>query len=355
MTQRRFLALDILRTFSVIVITFYHVWESAFGEDRMFFTKSQSIYAYLTQFFVDYWSYSGIILALISFFLIGLSKKDINWPRYLLVSIGLVGMMIHDQAQTEYQNWSWNLYGYLLVSLLTVQILPNNKKALLTLSVLSLSLLFIPIEIFQSLKPSDSPLLGQMLIGDLDATTTIGWGLLPWLSIPVLGFSVGRMIRDLSTNSLVFTGFKYEVPVLLTVAAGLIALFPFRSDVSVSSTGFYYYVFSGSVWFFWSRFAVILIWIRISCLNSANQFLSRFKIVQLNSELAWNRHFGLCYFIQFIFLSWASQLSLEFRANPWLMDLFWIGMVAATEVLARLLVIRLRSFRLTANKLVNRT
>ncbi|WP_413576486.1 hypothetical protein ACLVWU_00420 [Bdellovibrio sp. HCB290] len=355
MNQRRFYALDLLRTFAVLVITFYHVWESSIGESHMFFTRSQSVYAYLTQFFVDYWSYSGLILALISFFLIGFSKKDINLFRFLLVAVGLFGMMVHDQAGLDAQSWSWNLYGYLLVCLITVQILPKNKTLLAFVSLIALIGLVIPIETFQTLKFGGLPILDQMLTGDLSESTTIGWGLLPWLSIPVLGFSIGRILRDLPADSKVFRGFKYEVPVLLSMALVLIALFPMRRNVSVSPTGFYYYVFSGSLWFFWSRFAVIFIWMRLACLDSVNKFLGKFNFMQMISKLAWNRYFGICYFVQLIFLSWAADLATDFRQSPYLMDLYWVGLLVATEILTRLLVKRLSTFKLSAYKLVNRT
>ncbi|WP_413585925.1 hypothetical protein [Bdellovibrio sp. HCB274] len=354
MIKRRFYALDLLRTCAILVITFYHVWEASIGESQMFFTKSQSVYAYLTQFFVDYWSYSGLILALISFFLIGFSKKELNPFRYLLVTVGLFGMMVHDQASLDSQSWSWNLYGYLLVSLIVVQLLPKNRTVLIAISVLSMVGLLVPIEVYQSLKAGISPLLDQMLIGDLNQNTTIGWGLLPWLSIPLLGFCVGRLIRDLPADSKFFRGYKFEPQLLLLTALILIVLLPIRSGVSVSPTGFYYYVFSGSPWFFWSRFAVIFIWIRLACLDSVNLFLGNFKVMQWISGLAWNKYFGLCYFLQLIILSWAADLGAVFRQSPYLMDMYWIGLLLATEVLARLLLRRFSTMKLSAYKLVDR-
>ncbi|WP_413292040.1 hypothetical protein ACLSU7_11525 [Bdellovibrio sp. HCB185ZH] len=264
-------------------------------------------------------------------------------------------MMIHDQADADVAIWSWNLYAYLFVSLLVVQAFPQNRKFLFVASNLALASLCVPIDWYQGLKTNFNPFIDQMLVGDLNVNSTIGWGLLPWLSIPVFGFSMGRIIRMEPTQAWIYRGFKNEPSVLLSVALILIYLFPMNPDISITPTGFYYYVFSGDLWFFWSRFAVVLIWIRLACLNQVNDYLGQFRAVRFLSNLAWNRFFGLCYFVEFAFLPWASDWSLHFKDNPRLMDLYWIGLLLATEFVARLLVKNLKDFRLFSNKLVSRS
>jgi hypothetical protein len=352
--NQRFYALDLLRTCAILVVTFYHVWESAFGESKMLFSARESVFGFLTPFFLNYWGYSGLILALISFFLIGYSKTKFNWPRYILVGTGLVGMMIHDQADTDIATWGWNLYAYLFVSLLVVQTFPHNRKFLSIASIISVVSLSVPIAWYQSLKAGSIPFLDQMLIGDLNVNSTIGWGLLPWVSIPVLGFSIGKLIRQAPNQSWIFRGFKNELWILFGAAALMIALFPMNPNISITPSGFYYYVFSGDLWFFWSRFLVIFIWIRLACLNQVNDCLGQFKTVKFISDLAWNRFFGLCYFVEFAFLPWASDWSLYFKDQPRLMDLYWLGLLLATEIVARLLVKNFKEFKLLSNKLVSR-
>ncbi|UYL10473.1 hypothetical protein B9G69_007770 [Bdellovibrio sp. SKB1291214] len=348
MKNQRFYALDLLRTCAIIVVSFYHMWESSFGENKMIFKATESVFGLLTPFFLDYWGYSGLILALVSFFLIGYSATKFNWRRYLLVFIGLVGMIIHDQAGFDVQTWNWNLYAYLLFSLLFVQILPKNRNILFSVSLICLVSLLIPIEQYQTLKPHLSSSLAQIMIGDLDIDTTIGWGLLPWLAIPTLGFCIGRLLRSMPQDSWVFKGFKFEIPALLTLATMLIVAFPFNPDISISTTGFYYYVFSGSLWFFWSRFLVVFIWIRLACKNSVNEYLSKFKWVRWISDLAWNKYFGLCYFIQLLIVPLAAEWSQTFRTQPLLMDITWLGILIGTELIARSLVVQAK---LASNKL----
>lgn len=354
MKNQRFYALDLLRTCAVLVVTFYHVWETSFGESKMLFTSTESVFGLLTPFFLNYWGYSGLILALVSFFLIGYSKTKLNWARYLLVGTGLIGMMVHDQADASITTWSWNLYAYLFVSLLVVQVFPQNRKFLSAVSILAAVLLCVPIEWYQSLKTGISPFVDQMLIGDLDPNTTIGWGLLPWISIPVLGFSIGKILKLAPENSWIYQGFKSEIWFLLGIALTAICFFPINPNISITPTGFYYYVFSGDLWFFWSRFVVIAIWIRLACLAQVNEYLAKFKTVRFISDLAWNRFFGFCYFVEFAFLPWASEWSLYFKAQPRLMDLYWLGLLLATEITTRLLVKNLKEFRLFSNKLVSR-
>jgi hypothetical protein len=348
MKHQRFYALDLLRTCAIIVVSFYHMWESSFGESKMIFTATESVFGLLTPFFLDYWGYSGLILALVSFFLIGYSTKKFNWRRYLLVSIGLIGMMVHDQASLSIQSWNWNLYAYLLFSLLFVQIIPNSRKVLfLTAGISALSLL-VPIDYYQTLKPHLSSLFDQMLVGDLDVNTTIGWGLLPWLSIPTLGYSLGRLLRQTSRESWVYQGFKFEPQVLLAIAVGLVLVFPFNPNISISNSGFYYYVFSGSLWFFWSRFLVLFIWMRLACMDRVNLFLGKFNWMRRISNLAWNKYFGLCYFIQLIIVPIVTEWSGAFKNQPLLMDLTWIGVLVGTELIARSLVAQ---GKLASNKL----
>lgn len=356
MKTSRLYALDLLRSCAILVVTFYHVWESAFGEAKMLFLAKEAIFGILTPFFLDYWGYSGLILALISFFLIGLSNRKLNWQRYLLVSFGLIGMMAHDQANiSDLNSWTWNLYAYLLVSLLVVQLIPNHRKTLLVLSGFSLLSLLVPIELYQNLKSGLHPYLQQMLIGDLDVNTTIGWGLLPWLSIPILGFSCGRLVKMQPKDSWLYQGFKNELWFLLLTSLILIVSFPMNPDINISQTGFYYYVFSGGLWFFWSRFLVIFIWFRIACLEPVNTYLGQFSWMRFISDLAWNKYFGLCYFVQFAFLPWASQWSNYFKESPRLIDLYWVGLLITTELTARLLVFSFKNIKLSANKFASRT
>ncbi|WP_413559281.1 hypothetical protein [Bdellovibrio sp. HCB209] len=355
MKAQRYYALDLLRSCAILVVTFYHVWESSFGDDKMLFSAGESVFGLLTPFFLNYWGYSGIILAIVSFFLIGHSHKNLNWQRYLLVTVGLLGMAAHDQTDiSDVHTWSWNLYAYLLISLLAVQFIPKNRKVLIGLSVLSIFILLIPIEMYQSLKEGLNPFAQQMLIGDLDVNTTIGWGLLPWLAIPLLGFCTGRIIRDTLKESWVFHGFKNEHWILLGAAALLVAIFPMNPDINISRTGFYYYVFSGSLWFFWSRFLVIAIWIRLSCLTVVNEYLGQFSWMRFISDLAWNKYFGLCYFVQFAFIPWASEWSNHFRDQPRLIDLYWVGLLLTTELCARLIVFSFKNIKLSANKFAGR-
>ncbi|QLY25561.1 hypothetical protein [Bdellovibrio sp. KM01] len=355
MKNQRFYALDLLRTCAILVVTFYHVWETSFGESKMLFKASESVFGLLTPFFLNYWGYSGLILALVSFFLIGYSTTQINWKRYLLVGTGLIGMMVHDQANTDITTWSWNLYAYLFVSLLVVQFFPQNKKFLSAASILAIASLCIPIDWYQTLKPNLSPFLSQMLVGDLDVNATIGWGLLPWLAIPFLGFSIGRIIRLEPQQSWVYCGFKNEAWYLLGLATAIVCIFPMNPNISITPTGFYYYVFSADLWFFWSRFIVLFIWIRLACLNQVNELLGKFKAVRFISDLAWNRFFGLCYFVEFAFLPWASDWSLHFRDHSRLIDIYWLGLLLATEIVTRLLVKNFKEFRLFSNKLVSRS
>lgn len=351
MNLRRFYALDIFRSCCILVVTFYHVWETSFGQAKMIFGPTQSFFGLLTNFFLDYWGYSGIILAFISFFLIGYSRKRLNWQRYLLITVGFIGMLAHDQFDfSDPSSWEWNLYGYLFLSILVVQLIPSHKFVLGLLSTISLGMLAVPVDYWQSLKTHFSELGGQILIGDLNVDKTIGWGLLPWLSIPVLGFSIGRLLRQISPTSKAFQGFKLELPVLLILAALLIAVFPFNDSISITNTGFYYYVFSGTPWFFWSRFLVILIWLRLSWLDSVNDFLGRFVFVRWLSNLGWNRHFGLCYFIEFAFLPLALQWNDKFVDSPRLMDLFWIFILVATELSTRVIVSLFKNIQIATAK-----
>jgi hypothetical protein len=347
MIPRRFYALDILRSSCILVVTFYHVWETGFGQAKMLFTPNQSFFGLLTNFFLDYWGYSGIILAFISFFLIGHSQRRLNWQRYLIITVGFVGMLVHNQFDSsDPSTWEWNLYGYLFLSIIVTQLIPSNKWVLGLLAAISLALLAVPIDAYQALRAHFSELGGQIIIGDLDPTKTIGWGLLPWLSIPVLGFCLGRLLRRLPPKAKTFKGFRFEWQILLLAAITLVGLFPFTETISITSTGFYYYVFSGSPWFFWSRFLVILIWLRLSCLETVNEFLGKFVFVRWLSNLSWNRHFGLCYFIEFAFLPLATQWNNSFVEHPRTMDLFWIFVLVATELSTRVIVNVFRNIKI---------
>jgi len=351
MNFRRFYALDIFRSCCILVVTFYHVWETSFGQTKMLFGPSQSFFGLLTTFFLDYWGYSGIILAFLSFFLIGYSRKRLNWQRFLLITVGFIGMLAHSQVDvSDSSTWEWNLYGYLLLSIVVVQFIPTNKFILSLLSITSLALLAVPVEYWQTLKGNFTELIAQILIGDLDVNETIGWGVLPWLSVPVLGFSIGRLLRQLPQSSSAFKGLKFELHFWLLLASVLIFVFPFNNEISITSTGFYFYVFSGTPWFFWSRFLVILIWLRLSWLDSVNEFLGRFVFVRWLSGLSWNRHFGLCYFIEFAFLPLAIKWQDNFIESPRLMDLFWIFVLVATELSTRAIVSFFRNIQIATTK-----
>ncbi len=294
--------IDLLRTLSFFCITTYHSYATF-----IFVPYNPADWAGTPMPLIDAlpraFPFSGFTIVAIYAFLSGLRNRPLPLKRPLIAVIPglLLLMLIYSDFDRWEIFWEWDIYHYLLVSLLSLLLLSRTKALAYAFGALGGVLLLFPL--WNWIPASSLPLpLAHALVGICDSDGRGGWFLLPWIGFPWLFFALGRFwnrLPSVSYRELFF----WAPPLLLgTLTWGSY----FGVDIG---PGFYCFMFRQPPYVFWGHFLWITFVLRLSATPGAQAFLERFAFLRWLSGLRINRHFGLAYLLQLFWL-WLGSLFL---------------------------------------------
>lgn len=350
-SQNRYYGLDVVRFLSMVAIVQFHMLESFFYQDQEMFTRAQSWQVWLHPY-SRVLAFSGFTIIALSSFLIGwhvLSTK--KWSRLLLLMwAGLFCIASLEAGKGQWFYFEWDIYPYLLVTFTVIFLLQSYRKLFGVLAVISFVLLFLPVWDWAH-SWSLHGLLRDATFGDCTVSGKGGWALIPWAGMAIFFFELGRWCRESNTiKAFLAKGARWEIPVW---TVGLLA--------SIPSLGAYYLVplgpgFSCFVMrkppiVLWAHLIWIIFFCRLSFLTVANIRLEKNPFVRLISRSYWSRHFGLCYALQFLWLEIGYPYVPYFEHHPHALDLFFLSIMPATEILARITWFCLKSSEAILRKL----
>jgi hypothetical protein len=349
--KNRIFGIDLIRTFIFFIIVSQHCAEVIFADNSIFnLDPSATWYSWIGQNIQKVMAFSGLALTSISFFLMGHFNTRIFGIKLWYIFGGLIAMSAGLRAPIN--EWTielvtWGVYSYLFASFMVIAILgflPNRVNYNMTLIAISILWLSQPTD-----SRAQSLLLNSLGFGVNDkyyesALTVLyggypndysGWGLLPWLGLPVLTWAIGRLSQNFSKN---LSSFNAADWLWLSIPITYFALgAPLPSKVyAVSPADFYFQIFEERNAYNWLWFSALIFFIRISLLDDLNSKLSNLKIVKWNSMAMWNRHFAAFYLCHFIVLQIGRPWREFFLSHPRLFDFYWLAVIIATEALMRL-------------------
>ena len=240
-------------------------------------------------------------------------------------------------APLDPHTWAWDVYSFLLASLLVCRLLDRAFRARRWLIPVLLAPMFISDGIWQALATQFAPdsSFVQFLIGHPHGEFD-GWNLVPWLGLPTALFLMGRENGERWLRSP--EKLRVSRNEVLLWGVTLIALFwqydP-RYPVPLGPS-FDAFVFHLEPLYFWPQFSVFLFLLRLGLDSRVNQWLAQTPVVSPLSRgvshLAWCRHFGWCYLVQILLFLSVGQDIYNWNQNPEAFNFLWLGVFLAAEV-----------------------
>ncbi|WP_413292034.1 hypothetical protein ACLSU7_11495 [Bdellovibrio sp. HCB185ZH] len=318
----RIYGFDILRIATVMAILYFHVWQYTFFQDVISLPPEISNYHNLTGWVGDVFKYGGLFIVALSFFLIGLKARSQHKMRFFVLIAGLIGLQVSTADNPmDPTTWDWDVYSYLVLSYILVLALPRKAILRWPFVAASIALLCIPYEQY-------APLLNIP-----EAIQFSGWNLMPWLALPVLFHSAG-VLWSQKTPGFFQAMHKWEWPVWVALIALLFVITPDYGPFP-AGPGFEGYVFKQKPLMFWKHFIVFAFLMRLSLDPVINSALARIKGMSQFSNLAWNKHLGVSYFMHLALLPMGQHL-MEFWGHfPGTFDWLWLFIFISVEIIVR--------------------
>jgi hypothetical protein len=232
--------------------------------------------------------------------------------------------------------WEWDIYEFLIVSILSLIWLQGRPKVLKIAAILGFFMTWIP---FSNLANTpELPLVARsILFGVCDEYGRGGWAVLPWIGLVWLCFYLGTLAKSerlpaeykqgLTKKEMIFW-----VPALIF---GVIFWGGYH-DVPLDSQ-FYCFVFHRSPEIFWGSLIWLFFILRLALIERLNHRLGQMRFFQWVSQLKVSTHFGFSYLLHLIYLALASFLWADAMREPlWVFDIFVLSILPVTEIAARI-------------------
>ncbi|WP_413585931.1 hypothetical protein [Bdellovibrio sp. HCB274] len=339
-SNSRIYGFDLLRIATMMAILYFHVWQFSFFQDVISLPPEISNYHNLTGWVGDTFKYGGLFIVALSFFLIGLKTRAKQSMRFFVLIFGLITLSI--STATEPMNpstWDWDVYSYLIFSLLLVISLPRNAVLRWALILASLVLLSVPFANYESfLKIQDS-------------VQFTGWNLMPWLALPVLFHSIA-VIWSQRFSVTVQKRKNWEWAAWIGTIVLLFVVTPDYGPFP-AGPGFEAYVFKQKPLMFWKHFAVFMFLMRLSLDPRINAAIGKVKGMQWFSNLAWNKHFGVAYFMHLAFLPMGLHYMDFWGHYPRAFEWLWLFIFVAVEVIVRSIYVLQSAFKTKVVRLLS--
>lgn len=347
MKQMRLYSIDFLRLLSMVAIAHFHTHEFFFYNDQHLL-RNQSFFNTLLEPYSRVMSFSGFSIVVLSFFLLGYQGLDQQkWKKLILIClVGFVVILIAGFDQSFYVEW--DIYCYILSSVLILRILSWRRWVLKFSALVSLLALCLPREIYLSI-PGKDLFFYNALFGDYETLGAGSWPLIPWVGLPILFYYIGLWCRE--NRSRLDSLHKFE-PVFWFILALL--TIPQLGGYYLVPIGpnFYNYTFNRGTLFLWSHIFWLIFLVRLSFIAKFNHYFLNNPYTGWISKLELNKSFFLFYIVHLLVISLFSNLADYFLSHPMWIDVFLLGLFPLTEILCKAFKMSFRLF--SSNKTIGK-
>lgn len=326
---RRLYLVDLVRSYSFVAILMFHYYSAVYFVEW----DDAVVHGYLFDL-MTWWprsaSFSGFTILGLFCFLAGWRGTRLTWrPLAALFVVGSL-LLLLTQGEEPFQElfWEWDIYHYLMAALASLLILQRWPRLIPAAAVAGFLLTWIPFWSLDAFTGFGEG-LRHALVGVCDDEGRGGWALLPWIGLSWAAYGFGVWQRRSPVRD------PREFGIWLVIlAASLWWWGPYYT--TPVGPDFACHVFRQPPLVFWAHLVWIVFFLRAATFEPLNRRLEKIAFIRGLADLRINRFFGRAYFIHLFFLALASLLAEELRASPIAYDLFWLGILPATEGLLRL-------------------
>ncbi len=336
-SRPRLFFVDVLRLLSMIAIAHFHIHEATFYSNQHHLLNHGFLELPL-EHYSRFMAFSGFTIVFVSYFLIGWIGLSIQKLKQLLsvVVLGIFTLFIV-YFEESHLALEWDIYHFIGVASLCLAVLTRIPLGLLVGSLVSVVLIALPPEtwIFPSLQDR---WFYSGVFGSYHLHGGGSWPLVPWVGLPIIGFSLGKMLRlHPHWEKYLYRIHPFEVG--LWTLSFLVSL-PFLGAYYPVPIGPDFYQFVQNVdrpaWV--AHMLFVLFFIRLGFVQSLNQWaLSRPALAWI-SNLYLNRRFFFFYIVSWILIGIFSNFE-AFYINHWpVFDWVVFGLFPLTEFVCHCLL-----------------
>ena len=313
----RVFGLDVLRAVAFLAILIFHV---------SFALKTTP--PAMLEIYGRLFAFSGFAVLFISFFLFGFrSSSERSWLRKIALLGAFAIVWTATAAEWPYL---WDIYPFLICTLIGVTLIDRLHVAPLALAMLGGILISLPLWQLEGLLAGTPLLVKAGLLGACSVRSDLGdWPVFPWIGWPLFAFGVGRLAKRQFSS---LTQMRAPEFAIWIGTLGATTLWLGNYYVTPLGEEFGCYMFRQPPLTFWAHSAWFLFLVRASLLTSVQEFLGRSSLVKALQSWPSQRAFHLAYFVHYpIVFAWARS-GLSF----WLVLLLsWIATEALTAMMER--------------------
>lgn len=301
----RILGIDLIRFVSFYAILVFHLSYGFWADHGHMDVAVDSRWLDPFEIYARALVFSGFTIVVISFFLYGLKPALSKKWNYLWILL-LIFLVVWTYA-TEDVTDAWDIYQFLLATVFTIALVKALRIPAKVLAFASFVVVSVPFWRLEGLWPNLSPAFEAALWGNcIGQGVRADWPLLPWIAYPLLGFSVGVLVRD---NRADFSSISKAEWVAWAIA--LLGAIPLMGAYYVTPLGtdFGCYVFRRPPLEFWAHQIWIWFFVRVSLTTKVQDQLLALRAVTWISRRQVNQRFFLVYFLHFPLIFLFSHLA----------------------------------------------
>jgi hypothetical protein len=305
--NKRFYLIDLLRAPILYTIVWFHSYNYLYGQEY----NAEiwvSTWSHVLTYFMRVFAYGGQWIYSISCFLIGYrGLQEKQTLKYVaLFFIGIIILTV-GQADAFLQSFAfeWDIYHFLFINLILIYLLQKIRISIWLLIAIGSFLLLIPFWNFDFLF-SDHSLFKKVLIGDFTMAGEGAWALFPWSGLTFLFYGMGKALRDGKINWSQKPSTEYLLGLVVLGLISIGSLFYFYP--TPIGPGYYARIFKPPLLPLVGINMILLILLRVACIEEWNFKLSQSKWVQFVAQLNWNQKLALTYLAHLLCLFLASWL-----------------------------------------------
>lgn len=338
----RILFIDIIRLILIVPISMMHVWEFLIGMDIPNSSHNSTFYPFYRSVLGPIFNYAAFYILMFSFFLWGYRETQPSFKKWFILILGFIGLQLQNPMDwMNFSSWTWDIYGFLFTAAILVRILPRYPKFMIGVCGFAILTLSMPAEFWLNLGFQDDSLLNLILFPNREQSN--GWFLFPWIMVPASAYAFGFLFQDESFRKRFVSHSKIIMGILSFLALGffLVKQKPIEPLLAQGFNQFLFYQHPVHFWQHLCVFGLILYAVQIG----TDYFLNN-KYLIFVSRLQWNKNFFFCYLLHFAFIHQFLEWRGDLLSHPEWIAWLWLIVLVLTEMLAQMLFISLKIYRL---------
>lgn len=304
----------------MLAIVYFHIQESTFYIDDYVLSGTNPMNIFF-EAYCRWFAFSGFLIVALTFFLIGWNGLSARKLKTLL-AVCFIGILTLIWVNEELGQifLEWDIYAYLIVSLLLIAFLNSFPKVLFASGAISCLALALP-RSFYSFPQWSGKWFYNPLFGDYLQEGGGSWPLIPWTGLPILFFALGQWLKK-SAASLPYQEQFFRKEKLIWLVLALLAIPTIGGYYATPvGPGFSEFVFNRPPIILFGNLFWLILAIRVSLYRPCNEAIGKLKAFQILSRWHLSRNFFLFYLVHIFWVGVYTNFPQWFRDHP---QMYWL-------------------------------